>query len=162
MRKTRTKAVKKVTANLSHKQEIINLINQFPNAEIPREINETNKHCFNFLGLNVRKGGGLSIDLNVKLFTKDVNVWEAMTDFQKTPSIMGNFESVIMIHDPYIEEEETQFEEVETGGRMTKAKKTKINKMMENGDGHDDDGLKTIADKVGLSFKQVKEYIQSN
>lgn len=112
-----------MTANLSHKQEIINLIKQFPNADIPREINETNKHCFNFLGLNVRKGGGLSIDLNVKLFTKDVNVWEAMTDFQKTPSIMGNFESVIMIHDPYIEEEETQFEEVETGGRLTKAKK---------------------------------------
>ena len=67
-----------------------------------------------------------------------------------------------MIHEPYIEEKETKIEEVKTGGRMTKAKKTKINKMMENGDGHDDDGLKTIADKVGLSFKQVKEYIQSN
>ena len=120
-----------MTANLSHKQEITNLINRFPNADIPKEINETNKHCFNFLGLNIQKGNGLAIDLNVKLFTKDVNVWEAMTDFQKTPSIMGNFESVIMIHDPYIEEETADFEEVETadfeevetGGRLTKAKK---------------------------------------
>jgi hypothetical protein len=66
-----------------------------------------------------------------------------------------------MIHNPYLEPEETEFEEITTDGRMTKAKKTKINKMMENGDGTNDEAINDIAERVGLSFRQVKEYVET-
>lgn len=85
-----------------------------------------------------------------------------MTDYQKRPEIIGAFDTIIMIHNPLLEPDfYDEFEEVTTEGRMTKAKKTKINKMMENGDGLDDEGLNNIAEIVGLSFRQVKDYIAS-
>lgn len=36
-----------------------------------------------------------------------------------------------------------------------------INKRMENGEGRNNEGLQEIADKVGVSFAQVKNYIES-
>ncbi len=36
-----------------------------------------------------------------------------------------------------------------------------INKRMENGEGRNNEGLQEIADKVGVSFAQVKTYIES-
>ena len=36
-----------------------------------------------------------------------------------------------------------------------------INKRMENGEGFNNQGLQEIADKVGVSFVQLKIYIQS-
>ena len=36
-----------------------------------------------------------------------------------------------------------------------------IDKRMENGEGIEDQGLQEIADKVGVSFTQLKTYIQS-
>jgi hypothetical protein len=151
--------MKTMTGNLSHNKELQNLISRYSDVNIPTEISVNNSHCFNFLGFNVKKGNGLSLSLRVRQFTKTVELWEAMTDYQKRPEIIGAFESVIMLHNPYNEPEEIEFEEITTDGRMTKAKKTKINKMMENGEGTDDDGLNEIAENLGLSFRQVKDYI---
>lgn len=36
-----------------------------------------------------------------------------------------------------------------------------INKRMENGEGRNNEGLQEIADKVGVSFAQIKTYIES-
>ena len=159
--RTRTKKVKTMTGNLTHNKEIQNLISRYPDVDIPTQINVNNSHCFCFLGFNVKKGSGINVSLRVRQFTKTFELWEAMTDYQKRPEIIGAFETVIMIHNPYIEPEETEFEEITTDGRMTKAKKTKINKMMENGHGTDDEGLNEIAEQIGLSFRQVKDYIAS-
>ena len=150
-----------MNGNLSTNKEILNLISRYPDANISTQISVNNSHCFCFLGFNVKKGNGINVSLRVRQFTKTVELWEAMTDYQKRPEIIGAFEQIIMIHNPYLEPEETEFEEITTDGRMTKAKKTKINKMMENGDGTDDEGINDIADRVGLSFRQVKEYIDS-
>lgn len=150
-----------MNGNLSTNKEILNLISRYPDANISTQISVNNSHCFCFLGFNVKKGNGINVSLRVRQFTKTVELWEAMTDYQKRPEIIGAFETIIMIHNPYLEHEETEFEEITTDGRMTKAKKTKINKMMENGDGTDDEGINDIADRVGLSFRQVKEYIDS-
>lgn len=150
-----------MNGNLSTNKEILNLISRYPDANISTQISVNNSHCFCFLGFNVKKGNGINVSLRVRQFTKTVELWEAMTDYQKRPEIIGAFEQIIMIHNPYLEPEETEFEEITTDGRMTKAKKTKINKMMENGDGTDDEGINDIADRVGLSFRQVKEYIET-
>lgn len=150
-----------MNGNLSTNKEILNLISRYPDANISTQISVNNSHCFCFLGFNVKKGNGINVSLRVRQFTKTVELWEAMTDYQKRPEIIGAFETIIMIHNPYLEHEETEFEEITTDGRMTKAKKTKINKMMENGDGTDDEGINDIADRVGLSFRQVKEYIET-
>ncbi len=150
-----------MNGNLSTNKEILNLISRYPDANISTQISVNNSHCFCFLGFNVKKGNGINVSLRVRQFTKTVELWEAMTDYQKRPEIIGAFETIIMIHNPYLEHEETEFEEITTDGRMTKAKKTKINKMMENGDGTDDEGINDIADRVGLSFRQVKDYINS-
>jgi len=150
-----------MTGNLSTNKEILNLISRYPDVDISTQINVNNSHCFCFLGFNVKKVTVKNVSLRVRQFTKTVELWEAMTDYQKRPEIIGAFETVIMIHNPYIEPEETEFEEITTEGRMTKAKKTKINKMMENGHGTDDEGLNDIAEQIGLSFRQVKDYIDS-
>ena len=36
-----------------------------------------------------------------------------------------------------------------------------INKRMENGEGVNNEGLQGIANKVGVSFAQIKNYIES-
>lgn len=160
--RTRTKKIKTIQGNLSNSKELQTLISRYPEANITTDVNVNNSHCFNFIGINIKRGAGINVSLRFRKFTKTVELWEAMTDYQKRPEIIGAFDTIIMIHNPLLEPDfYDEFEEVTTEGRMTKAKKTKINKMMENGDGLDDEGLNNIAEIVGLSFRQVKDYIAS-
>lgn len=100
----RTKQMKMIQGNLSDSQELKQLISQFPNENIPTEIKETNKHCFNFIGINMKRGAGLSMSLRVRQFVKTVELWDTLTDFQKRPEIIGAFDTVIMIHNPLLPE----------------------------------------------------------
>ena len=92
--------MKTIQGNLSDSPQIQQVISQFPSANIPTTINENNAHCFNFLGINVKRNGGLSMDINVRQFVKSVELWDTLTDFQKRPEIIGAFDSVIMLHNP--------------------------------------------------------------
>lgn len=94
--------MKMIQGNLSDSQELQQLISQFPNENISTEIKETNKHCFNFIGINMKRGAGLSLSLRVRQFVKTVELWDTLTDFQKRPEIIGAFDTVIMIHNPLL------------------------------------------------------------
>lgn len=156
MRKAKTKTI---PGNLSRNKELNQLIEQFPGSNIDTSISINDKNHYTFLGFNsIQKG--LSSELSVKKFTKDANLWDSMTQSQKDPDRIGGFHSIVMIHNPHIEEVEEE-EEEQPEGRLTKSKMTKINKLMEQGKGKDDKGLKFIAKELNLSFKQVKNYIQS-
>lgn len=153
-------------ANLYNSKELQAVLAQYPSTQIPQYIPAYNAGAYNFVGLRVKQGAGISTELQVQVFTKDVNTWEAMTEAQKNPAVMGAFQQVIMIHNPFLVVEQPQPEEEEEEDskpqtRLTKAKKAQIDKLMEAGEGKDDDGLALIAEKVGLTFEQVKDYIQS-
>ena len=148
---------KTIEGNLSNNKELKQLIERFPNAKIDTQIPIQDKGYFHFLGFNTTQKG-LAIELSVRRFCKEVGLWQSMTQSQKEPNKIGGFNSMIMIHNPHIEETK---EEEEKDGRLTSAKKVKLSKMMEQGKGQDDEGLKDIAKNLNLSFNQVKQYISS-
>ena len=93
-----------IQGNLSDNLELRQLIEQFPATQFPTKIKETNKHCFNFIGINMKRGAGLSVTLNVRQFVKTVELWDTLTDYQKRPEIIGAFDTVVMIHNPLLPE----------------------------------------------------------
>jgi hypothetical protein len=78
---------------------------EIPDADLPQEIAAHNAGAFNFVGIRVKNGVGLKREIQVKLFTREYSMWHATKDDFKTPSAMGNFHQVVMLHNPDIKEE---------------------------------------------------------
>ena len=69
----------------------------------------------------------------------------------------GMFNQLVLLHDPTIPVVEPKKEVKDLSPKQKKA----VNDLMEEGKGQDDEGLKEIAEQVGVSFERVKAYIQS-
>jgi hypothetical protein len=91
-----------IAGNLSKSKELTQVINQFPNHQFPTDIPEHNQTAYNFIGIRVKQGKGLSQELQIHQFCKSSAAWEALSEEFKTPQYMGNYTQVIMIHNPEI------------------------------------------------------------
>ena len=91
-----------ITGNLSKSKELAQVISQFPNHKFPTQIPEHNKTGFNFIGIRVKPGKGLSQILQIHQFCKSSAAWHGMPEEFKNAQSMGNYSQVIMIHNPEI------------------------------------------------------------
>ena len=93
-----------MTPNLLQSKEYQALMSDLSDVDLPQEIAAHNAGAFNFVGIRVKNGVGLKREIQVKLFTKEYAMWHSTKDDFKTPSAMGNFHQVVMIHNPDIKE----------------------------------------------------------
>ena len=91
-----------IVGNLSKSKDLAQVINQFPNYKFPIEIPEHNKTGYNFIGIRVKQGKGLSQTLQIHQFCKSSASWHAMSEEFKNAQSMGNYSQIIMIHNPDI------------------------------------------------------------
>lgn len=105
----------------------------------------------------MKQAGMMSVDLNIKEFTKSVEDWNRMTEYNKTPKNIGNFNNYIMIHNPMIQE---AIEEKPSFVNLTKSRKTKVLNYLES-EGKSEENILKISNELNLNPEQVKEYIES-
>lgn len=93
----------KVQANLSNSKELQALRAQFSGEELPTEIVEGNKHCYNFLGYTIATNGS-SVRLDWKLFSMTKELYQ-QHEIKKTLKA-ANFghAALIILHDPVLME----------------------------------------------------------
>jgi len=89
-----------IAGNLSRSKELAQVMSKFPNHQFPTEIPEHNKTAYNFIGIRVKQGAGLSQDLQIHQFCKSSAAWHAMAEEFKNPQSLGNYHQIIMIHNP--------------------------------------------------------------
>jgi predicted transcriptional regulator YheO len=147
----------RIQGNLSNRTEVLNLTGKFPQIKDFLKIKESNKKYFCFLGFNMKQSGMMSVDLNIKEFTKSVEDWNRMTEYNKTPKNIGNFNNYIMIHNPMIQE---AIEEKPSFVNLTKSRKTKVLNYLES-EGKTEENILKISNDLNLNPEQVKEYIES-
>ena len=140
-----------IAGNLSKSKELAQVISQFPNHQFPTEIPEHNKTGYNFIGVRVKQGKGLSQTLQIHQFCKSTSSWHAMAEEFKNPQSMGNYSQVIMIHNPEIVEKS----ESKPKKRVTAPVKKKISNLIDDGKSSDE-----IAQELGLSEDQVNKSIK--
>jgi len=89
-----------IAGNLSKSKELAQVMSQFPNHTFPSDIPEHNQTAYNFIGIRVKQGKGLSQDLQIHQFCKSSAAWEALADEHKNAQSLGNYTQIIMIHNP--------------------------------------------------------------
>jgi hypothetical protein len=99
----------------------------------------------------------MSVELNIKEFTKSVNDWNRIKEHNKTPKNIGNFNNYIMIHNPMIQE---SVEEKPSFVTLTKSRKTKVLNYLET-EGNTEENILKISNELNLNPEQVKEYIET-
>lgn len=141
--------------NLAASKELQNLMSQYPNNNFPVEIPEYNKTAYNFVGVRA-KNNGLVQTLQIHQFCKSSADWMRLKDEFKTPNFLGNYHSVIMIHNPTIVSKPAvkPATDVPKKKRVTPPLKKKIVSMLDEGATTD-----IIAEELGLSVKQVENNI---
>ncbi len=143
--------------NLAGSKELQNLMKQYPNHNFPVEIPEYNQTAYCFIGVRARNVG-LSQNLQIHTFCKSTADWNRLKDQFKTPQYLGNYHTVIMIHNPTIVSKPATKVEAEEPKkkkkRVTPPVKKKIATMLEDGASAD-----VIAEELGLSVKQVENNI---
>ena len=142
----------KITPNCLQNKEIQNLIKQGIN--IPQEIAEYNKGCYTIVGVTTTVDGQNNVQHLLKCFTKTVDVWRRLNDYEKSPKILCNSKQAFILHDP-------TKKAAKKPGKLTPAKKKEVDAMMEEGKGENDAALKAMAKKLNVTFESIKEYIQS-
>ncbi len=141
--------------NLAGSKELQNLMKQYPNHSFPVEIPEHNQSGYNFIGVRA-KNNGLQQILQIHTFCKSTADWNRLKDQFKTPQYLGNYHTVIMIHNPTIVSKpavKPATEKVKKK-RVTPPVKKKIATMLDEGASAD-----VIAEELGLSVKQVENNI---
>ncbi len=76
------------------------LIQQFPNHNVPTEIDENCKTGFNFVAVTLTQGTGLSQKAEFKVITLTSALWHSVAEENKRAGYFGNFNSMIMLHNP--------------------------------------------------------------
>jgi DNA-binding NarL/FixJ family response regulator len=141
--------------NLSKSKELLNLMNQYPNHTFPIDIPEHNQTAYCFIGVRA-KNNGLAQTLQIHQFCKSSADWMKLKDEFKTPQYMGNYHSVIMIHNPTIVAKPVVKPDtiVPKKKRVTPPVKKKIASMLSDGASVD-----VIAEELDLTVKQVENNI---
>ena len=141
--------------NLAGSKELQNLMKQYPNHSFPVEIPEHNQSGYNFIGVRA-KNTGLAQNLQIHTFCKSTADWNRLKDQFKTPQYLGNYHTVIMIHNPTIVSKPAVKPptNVPKKKRVTPPVKKKIATMLDDGASAD-----VIAEELGLSVKQVENNI---
>jgi len=138
--------------NLAGSKELQNLMRQYPNSSFPVEIPEYNQTAYCFIGVRARNTG-LTQNLQIHTFCKSSTDWNRLKDEFKTPQYLGNYHSVIMIHNPTIVAKPAikPATDVPKKKRVTPPLKKKIVSMLDDGASAD-----VIAEELGLTVKQVE------
>ena len=139
--------------NLAGSKELQSLMKQYPNQNFPVQIPEYNKSGYNFIGIRA-KNNGLTQSLQIHTFCKSSADWMRLKAEFKTPQFLGNYHSVIMIHNPTIVEAKPAIKpatDVPKKKRVTPPVKKKIAAMLDDGASAD-----VIAEELGLTVKQVE------
>ncbi len=138
--------------NLAASKELQSLMKQYPNSSFPVEIPEYNQTAYCFIGVRA-KNTGLTQNLQIHTFCKSSADWMRLKDEFKTPQYLGNYHSVIMIHNPTIVAKPAvkPATEVPKKKRVTPPLKKKIVSMLEDGASAD-----VIAEELDLTVKQVQ------
>lgn len=141
--------------NLAESKELQNLMKQYPNHSFPVEIPEYNQSAYNFVGVRA-KNSGLSQSLQIHTFCKSSADWMRLKDEFKTPQYLGNYHTVIMIHNPTIVAKPAVKPptDIPKKKRVTPPVKKKIAAMLDDGASAD-----IIAEELGLTVKQVENNI---
>jgi hypothetical protein len=149
------KKSKMMMGNLAESKELQNLMKQYPNHSFPVEIPEYNQSAYNFVGVRA-KNSGLSQSLQIHTFCKSSADWMRLKDEFKTPQYLGNYHTVIMIHNPTIVAKPAVKPptDIPKKKRVTPPVKKKIAAMLDDGASAD-----IIAEELGLTVKQVENNI---
>lgn len=141
--------------NLAESKELQNLMKQYPDYNFPVEIPEYNQSAYNFVGVRA-KNSGLSQSLQIHTFCKSSADWMRLKDEFKTPQYLGNYHTVIMIHNPTIVAKPAVKPptDIPKKKRVTPPVKKKIAAMLDDGASAD-----IIAEELGLTVKQVENNI---
>jgi len=139
--------------NLAGSKELQSLMKQYPNSNFPVEIPEYNQTAYNFIGVRA-KNTGLTQDLQIHTFCKSSADWNRLKDEFKTPQFLGNYHSVIMIHNPTLKPAVKPATDVPKKKRVTPPLKKKIATMYGEGASAD-----VIAEQLGISVQQVENNI---
>jgi len=139
--------------NLAGSKELQNLMKQYPNSNFPVEIPEYNQTAYNFIGVRA-KNTGLTQDLQIHTFCKSSADWNRLKDEFKTPQFLGNYHSVIMIHNPTLKPAVKPATDTPKKKRVTPPIKKKIATMYGEGASAD-----VIAEQLGISVQQVENNI---
>lgn len=141
--------------NLAESKELQNLMKQYPNHSFPVEIPEYNQSAYNFVGVRA-KNSGLSQSLQIHTFCKSSADWMRLKSDFKTPQYLGNYHTVIMIHNPTIVAKPAVKPptDIPKKKRVTPPVKKKIAAMLDDGASAD-----IIAEELGLTVKQVENNI---
>lgn len=140
-----------IAGNLSSSKELAQVMSQFPEHTFPSDIPEHNQTGYNFIGIRVKQGKGLSQTLQIHQFCKSSAAWAALADEYKNAQSLGNYSQIIMIHNPEL----TEKKESKPKKRVTTPVKKKISKLLEDGKSSDE-----IAQELGLSESQVTNSIK--
>ena len=154
---------KTIVPNRIESKEIQKLIADNPNLDIPTAIKEYNKDFYNLLAVatEVNNKTGAVIK-RLKVFTKSKDIWLRLSNYDKQPKVLANCQELYILHDPTLRVKKSgKFEPYIGTGRLTDTKKEKINTLMSEGKGENDNALNDIAESLNVSFSKIKEYIQS-
>jgi len=99
----------------------------------------------------------LSSEIVVKEFTKSIETWNRMTEYNKQPKQIGNFNNYVMIHNPMIQE---VVEEKPSFVNLTKTRKTKVVSFIES-EGMSEENILKISSELNLNPDDVKEYLET-
>ena len=132
-------------------KELEQVMSQYPNYDFPVLIPEHNSGAYCFIGVRA-KNDGLSQKLQIHQFCKSTSDWMALKDEFKSPKYLGNYHTVIMIHNPTFKP--APIEEVKKKKRVTPPVKKKIEAMAADGASAD-----VIAEDLGLELEQVEKYL---
>ena len=80
-----------------------------------------------------------------------------MTEYNKQPKQIGNFNNYVMIHNPMIQE---VVEEKPSFVNLTKARKTKVLSFVES-EGMSEENILKISSELNLNPDDVKEYLET-
>jgi len=146
------KPSKQIQGNLVLKsKELAQVIQQYPNYDFPVLIPEHNAGAYCFIGVRA-KNNGLTQTLQIHQFCKSTSDWMRLKDEFKTPQYLGNYHTVIMIHNPTFKPAHVVEEKKKK--RVTPPVKKKIESMAADGASAD-----VIAEELELTVDQVEKYL---
>lgn len=99
---------------------------------------------------------------HARLCYAPIDKWREMLSAVKAGIVKGVFNGVfnlvVILNNPTMPEVKPKEEKVK---ELSPIQKKKVNDLMEDGNGQDDEGLKAIAKEVNVSFARIKAYIKS-
>jgi len=132
--------------------------------KIPKLIHETEaKYHYVCIGIRSRDAlDGMSKIHTARTVYSSINKWQDMkrevTSGRVKTVFNGAFAKVVILNNPTLPASAPKKPKVKD---LSPTQKSKVNALMEEGKGQDDEGLKAIAKEVGVSFDRVKAYIKS-